>query len=126
LACTRARAEPLLQPDGEEDVGRFRLTVGEPLLIRPLLELDVVEDHRRHVMAARADRDDAARRAAQQRRRQQTGEEKVAEVIRAELHLEAVARLGEGTSHDTGVVDQHVEPRMARQEALGEGTDAGH
>ena len=87
------------------------------------LELDVLEDDRRHVMAARADRHDAARRAGAQRRHEEARREEVAEVVRAELELEAVGRLHRRARHDAGVVDHDVQRRMAREEAAGEGAD---
>jgi len=40
-----ARPEPSLDADREEHVGRLRLAVGEPFVVRPALELDVVEVH---------------------------------------------------------------------------------
>ena len=67
------------------------------------LELDVLEDDRRHVMAARADRHDAARRAGAQRRHEEARREEVAEVVRAELELEAVGRLHRRARHDAGL-----------------------
>ena len=55
------------------------------------------------------------RAGAPQRRHQQAGHQEVAEVIRAELQLEAVGGLGERTRHDPGVVDQQIEVRVARR-----------
>src|SRR5262249_35322041 len=43
-----------------------------------------------------------------------------AEVVRAELQLEAVGRLRLRARHDAGIVDHDVEGRVARQEALRE------
>ena len=53
---------------------------------------------------------------------QQVGQREVAEVVRAELHLEAVlgALLGDG--HHAGVVDEDVEVALPR---VGEGVDGG-
>src|SRR3989475_1778788 len=88
-----ASPETSLEADREENVGRLRLTVGEPLVVRSALELDVIEDDRRHVMAARADGNHAARRGLAQSRGEQTGHQEVADVVRADLQLEAVRRL---------------------------------
>src|SRR5207253_6528025 len=70
---TLFRSETSLEADREENVGRLRLAVGEPLVVRSALELDVLEDDRRHVVAARADGNHAARRGLAQSRGEQTG-----------------------------------------------------
>src|SRR5262249_2550501 len=44
--------EASLEADREENIGRLRLAVGEPLVVRSAIELDVVEDDGREVMAA--------------------------------------------------------------------------
>src|SRR5262249_23200655 len=90
ISVHAASPETSLEADREVKVRRLRLTVGEPLVVRPARELDVVEHDRRHVMAARADGYDAARPGAAQRRCEQTGRQEVAEVVRAELQLEAI------------------------------------
>src|SRR5256886_12311489 len=118
-----ASSETSLEADREENVGRLRLAVGEPLVVRSMFELDVIEDHRRHVMAARADRNHAARRTLTQSRGEQTGRNEVADVVRAELQLEAVRRLRPWACHDAGIVDEDVKSRVARQEAPREGAN---
>src|SRR3989449_8071393 len=115
-----ASPEALLEADREENVGRLRLAVGEPLVVRSALELDVIEDDPRHVMAARADGNHAARRGPAQSRREQTGHQEVADVVRADLQLEAVRRLRRWARHDAGIVDEDVKSRVTRQEALRE------
>ena len=69
-------------------------------------------------MRARGDDDHAVAHVGQQ----QVGQREVAEVVGAELHLEAVlgALLGDG--HDAGVVDEDVEVALPR---VGEGVDGG-
>ena len=57
-------------------------------------------------MAARGQVDDARRRAGEQRRHQQAREQEVADVVGAELHLEAVGRVLERRVHHAGVVDR--------------------
>src|SRR6266566_2202882 len=116
-----ASRETSLEADREENVGCLRLAVREPLVVRSAFELDVIEDDRRHVMAARADRSHATRRTLTQSRGEQTGHDEVAEVVRAELQLEAVRRLRRWACHDAGIVDEDVKSRVARQEALREG-----
>ena len=74
-------------------------------------------------MAARADGYHAARRGPEQRRGEQTGHQEVAEVVRAELQLEAIRCLGRWAGHDAGVVDEDVKHRVALQEALCEGAN---
>ena len=62
-------------------------------------------------------------RARDQRRGQQRAQQEVAEVIGADLHLEAVLGPVQRTGHDGGVVDQDVE-RLAGP-PVGEGADRG-
>ena len=119
-----AGAEAPLELHGEEHVGGLRLPVGRPLLVGPVLEVDVLEDDGRSLVAEGADRDDARGRSAQERRRDQTGRQEVTQVVRPELELEAVGRLGFGAGHDARVVHEDVEGLVARQEALGEGANA--
>src|SRR5437879_3501899 len=88
-----------------------------------MFELDVIEDHRRHVMAARADRNNAAGRTLTRSGGKQTGSNEVAGVVRAELQLEAVRRLRPWACHDAGIVDEDVKSRVARQEAPREGAN---
>src|SRR5207253_5389908 len=118
-----ASPETPLEADREENVGGLRLAVGEPLVVRTTLELDVIEDDRRHVMAARADGNHAARRGPAQSRGEQTGRQEMADVVRAELQLEAVRRFRRWACHDTGIVDEDVKSRVARQEAFREGAN---
>src|SRR5919199_539280 len=49
----------------------------------------------------------------------------VAEVVGAEVELEAVGRAAARRSHDAGVVDQEVEPVVLQLEALGEQAHRG-
>src|SRR5207247_9834846 len=89
-----ASPETSLEADREENVRRLRLTVGEPLVVRPALELDVVEHDRRHVMAARADGYHAARRGPEERRGERPGSREVDEVVREELQHEGISSRG--------------------------------
>jgi hypothetical protein len=54
---------------------------------------------------------------------QETGPGEVPEVVGAELQLEAVGRRPTGRVHDTGVVDQQVDPPVATAESLGRDPD---
>ena len=52
-------------------------------------------------------------------------EKEVAHVAGAELHFEAVGRVGEWERHDAGVVDEHVEAGFLCEELLRGGLDRG-
>jgi hypothetical protein len=69
-------------------------------------------------MRAARDRHDAIPDA----RQEQPGEGEVAEVVGAELQLEAVRRRAVRRGHHAGVVDEHVDVAI---EAFGEGTHRG-
>ena len=69
-------------------------------------------------LARRADVDDARRRGALQQRHQLAGQQVVRQVVHREPQLDAVVALGAVAGRhraaDAGVVDQDVEPRLAR------------
>ena len=102
-----------LQLGREEQVGELGLAVGGPALVAAAVPVEVVEADLADPVRDRRDSDDALADP----RQQQVGQREVAEVVGADLQLEAVlcARLGRG--HDAGVVDQDVEVAVP---ALGE------
>jgi len=71
-------AAAAVEPDGEERVRGLRLPVGAPLVVRPALEMNVVELDGREPVADRAERDQPAGRARDQRAREPAGEQEVA------------------------------------------------
>ena len=57
--------------------------------------------------------------SASEERQQQAGEREVAQVVRPELHLEALARAPVGDGHHAGVVHEHVEVVELPDQPLG-------
>src|SRR3954454_11718143 len=107
--------QPPLQLHREEQVRKLRLAVRPPALITALLPVEVVEvEAARRPVRARRDRHHPIRDL----REQQVGERKRAEVVRADLHLEAVLRAALGHGHDTGVVHENVDRAMPRRGEL--------
>ena len=100
--------QPPCQLLGVEDVGKLRLRVGLVLVV-VLLPVQVLPVHGAHFVGHARDDDDprAESRGGRllEERREQLREEEVAEVVGAELHIEAVLGLPLGAGHHAGVVD---------------------
>ena len=112
------RLEQPLQPDPEVEVGELRLAVGPPRAVVALEVRVAGVDGAAHVVGGARDADDPRGVRPQQRRHQQRGEGAVAEVVRAELHLEPVGGPALGDAHHAGVVDEDVD-RAVRGEDPG-------
>ena len=110
--------DALSQCHGMERVGRLRPAVGDPGVVVGPLEVGVVEVDVGDAVRCRRQHHDARIVACLHGRGQQAGQFEVAEVIRAELHLEAVGGAAERAGHDAGVVHQHVDC-VARIEVAG-------
>ena len=85
-----------------------------------MLEVRVVEVDVAEAVAGGGEVDDAGRRAGEQQRHEPVHEHEVAEVVRAELRLEPVGGRALGARHDPGVGDEHVEPVVVGEHAVGE------
>ena len=94
-----------LQLGGEQQVGELGLAVGTPRPVALALPVEIVEVDLAEAVGARGDGDDAAGDVLQQ----QVGEREVAEMVGAELQLEAVRRPDQRRDHHAGVVDQQVD-----------------
>ena len=90
----------------------------------------VVKMHRVEMMAARTEIDDAGIAASlcglDEGGHQQIGEQEMADMIGAELQLQAVAGGHVRRGHHSGIVDQQIDPVMLDQKGLGKKLDAGH
>ena len=100
--------EPTLQLQREQQVRELRLLVCRPALISPSLPVEVVEGDRAAAVSVGGDGHDSIRHV----RKQQIGQGEVAEVVGPDLQLESVSSTPLGCSHDTGVVDQYVNPAL--------------
>jgi hypothetical protein len=100
------RCESALQLVGEHQVGELGLAVGGGATVRAL-PLQVVEvDGGPDAVTGAADRHHPGARDGQEPLQQQAGEREVAEVVGAELELEAVGGGLLRGVHHAGVVDQ--------------------
>jgi hypothetical protein len=106
-------AQAPLELAREQEVGELGLAVGAPRLVAALLPIEVVEPDLAHAVRAGGDHDDAVADP----RQQQVREREVAEVVGADLHLEAVGGARLRDRHHAGVVDQDVDVAL---EAVGE------
>ena len=121
------RAAPL-QFEREHQAGQLRLAVGGHRRVAAR-RLQVVELQRAIARGDAGQRHHARVGAGAQQRQQVRGQRVVAEVVGAELQLEAVfGHLPRRWRHHRGVVDQQVEARVPCAEALAEfmdGLEAG-
>src|SRR3954452_5238339 len=123
------RADPLVlaervELEGEQAVGRLRLAVGLPLLVRIALELQVVEADRADPVSRRGELDHARAAAARERGPEEVREDIVAEVVGRELALPAWSDAELRRRHDAGVVDEQIELAVGLEEELREAVDA--
>jgi hypothetical protein len=93
--------------------------------LRRALQVVEVEPAEGAAVGVRGEHDDPRRRAVLEQRQQLLREHEVPEVVDAEGGLEAVDRLGALAEDQAGVVDQHVEARVAGAELRREGADPG-
>ena len=118
-------AQALVEPDGEQHVGGLGPAVGHPRVVGLALEVGIVEVDVAEAVAGRREQHDAGAAGGHQRGREQLDEQEVAEVVGAELHLEAVDGGALRAGHHAGVGDEHVEHRVVLDEPVGEGAHAG-
>mmetsp|Transcript_72041 Transcript_72041/g.192515 ORF Transcript_72041/g.192515 Transcript_72041/m.192515 type:complete len:206 (-) Transcript_72041:302-919(-) len=116
-----------VQRHGEEHVGELGAGVCRPLRVTILARrVDVVEGLDApggHVVRGGGGVDDAAGLGLLERGEQQHGEEEVAQVVRAKLHLDALLREGERANHHASVVHEDVQWAAGSLEPVGEGAD---
>ena len=117
--------EPALQLVGEQQVGQLGLTVGPEPAITPLPLQIVKVDLRPEAVVHAADGDDPGGGRCGQPIQQQPGEREWAQVVDAELELEAVSGRGVRRVAHPGVVDQQIDPVMSGAQLLGSGPDRG-
>ncbi len=108
--------------DGEQRVRRLRLPVRGPRLVGALVEVQVVEHHRRVEVAAGAHRHDAGGPGRGHGVVQAECQGGMPEMVGRELALPPLRRADERAGHDAGVVDQQVQRLVP---APHEGCDAG-
>ena len=99
------RSQPALQFVGEHQVRQLGLPVRAPPAVTAVLPVEVVQVDPSHPVRAARQRDDAVGDLGEQ----QAGQREVAEVVGAELALEAVRGRRWGRAMIAGVVDQNVD-----------------
>jgi hypothetical protein len=108
--------------DGEEDVCRLRTPVSHEWLIGCSLEVRVFKINVRETMTGRGQVDQAS--AFAEERRDPVDEDKVTQVIGAELGLKTIGRMSERRCHDARISDDHVEWFALGQQRVGACADA--
>ena len=107
------RSQPALQIVGEHQVGQLGLAVGGHPVVAAGLPLQVREvDLCPDVVRDARDRHHPGSIHAEQVLQQQAGEREMAEMVGAELQLEAVGGVLLRRVHHAGVVDEQVDPRV--------------
>ncbi len=102
----------------EQEVCKLALEVGPPRGVR-LLVVQIVEVDLAGPVALAADRHDAGPFRGHQRWQQTAGQCEIAEVVDAELHLEALRGVAQRYGHQAGIVDQDVQAVVIVQELVG-------
>ena len=120
----RLGIQPLLQLQGEHHIGQLALAVGLPAVVAALA-LQVIEADAAEILGAGGDGDHPGIRLTAQQWQQCLGEGEVAQVIDAELALEAIAGEAAGQAHHPGVVDQQIEAAVAVLQLAARGTHGG-
>ena len=117
--------ELLLEAQAEVEVRELGLAVGLPRGVRAVQVRVGGVDRAPLVVRDARDRHHPCSRRRQQRRHDEGGERPVAEVVHAELHLEAVRRGALRQRHQPGVVHQQVQHRVVRADLLRRVTHRG-
>jgi hypothetical protein len=128
--CTEKAETPrfrmrLSKSSAKSPLAVFALRVGDPWIVFPALEHQIVEVHIAHTVRTRREFDQARRRVTPKQRCEQDRQEKMPQVIGAELTLESVRGLRIGTAHDARVVEQHGDVVVRCEDALRAGANAG-
>jgi hypothetical protein len=110
--------ESALELEGEQEIRELRLAVHGPTAVGLRAPVQVGEVDAPHAVGTGRDGHDAIGDP----RQQQVREGEVAEVVGAEVQLEAVGRRRLRHEHDAGIVDEHVD-RLAPR--IGEPPDGG-
>jgi hypothetical protein len=123
VGADAAVLESFVESDAEEDIGRLGLTVSNPFVVVVLLEEGVVESEGRQAVAGARLVDDASGGAGEKRRYEARGLNEMAEVVRAELGVQALRGAADRAGHDARVVDESVDAREAACDVLRAATD---
>ena len=103
----RGHAQPARQLHAEQQVGQLALAVAEGLVVAALA-VGVVEVDVAVLVELGGDHHHPAGLCRLQPVQQEVGEQEVAQVVYAKLHLKALHCFGVGTLVDACVVDEHV------------------
>src|SRR5882724_585707 len=117
-----APAMPLVKSYGEQNICRLGASVGDKGFIRGPLKIRILQIDVREAVSSRRQIDQSAAGADQ--RSEAVDQDKVSQVVGAELRLEAVCRVAKWRRHDAGIRNQHIERRALRQQRICAGANA--
>lgn len=112
-----------VQCQREERVGRFRLTVGDPFVIRSTHEINVLKIDASDLMASRGHLNDPRRTRSDECRPEATDQTKVPQMIGRELAFMSICIATQRCGHDPRAVDQQGNRSAKADNALAEGVD---
>ena len=115
-------AMTLVEFDREENVGGFRAAIGDEGIVRRAFETGIGEIDVGVAMSGGGEVDEAA--AGSQQRCDAIHENKVTEMVGAELRFKSVGGFAEGRRHHARVGDDDVERLAFGDEFVGSGADA--
>src|ERR1700758_4287737 len=117
-----APAMPLVEANREENVGCLGPAVSDERIVSRPLEVGIGEIHIGEPMPGRREVDQAS--AGTNQRSNAIDQNKMAEMVGAELRLKTVHGVPEWSGHDSCIGYDHVESLAARQKFIGAGADA--
>src|SRR4029077_14644936 len=101
----------------KKDVCRLRSTVGNPWVVRSVLEVGVLKIYIGEAVPGGCEIDQPS--AWPEKRRNPVHQDEVAEVIRAELRFESIFGMTEWCRHDTGISNDHIERFALLKQRIG-------
>src|SRR6476659_4945933 len=112
-----AVAMPQVERYREKDVGCLRAAVGNPWVVRSVLEVGVLKIDAGVTVPCGCEVDQPS--AWSKKRRNPVHQDEVAEVIRAELRFESILGVTEWCRHDTSIGNDHIKRFALLQQRIG-------
>src|SRR4029077_12280557 len=112
-----AVAMPQVERNCKKDVGCLRAAVGNPWVVRMVLEVWIQKIDVGVAMPRRCEIDQPS--AWSKKRRNPVHQDEVAEVIRAELRFDPIFGMTEWCRHNTGIGNDHIERFALLKQRIG-------
>ncbi len=117
--------EAAIRLDHMQHIGGFGLPIGNPLILRALLEAIVFKIHWRNLVPTRTQGYDARGRTLQECWCDEAGQQEMAQMVGSELQIESALRRALQAGYDASVVHKDVQGVVFGQKPVGERANAG-